>query len=403
MVLDTTRRRTSPRRFLLLAAATGAAVLVPLSMLRPAVQAAPPAPRKISTPAEFEGMQRERQYTLENGRFMRGQGLTPKALPAVEHQLTVQPDDYTANLCLLGYYLNSTIFGKPLSIAAARPAFRQQVFWLIQNHPESLLFSREALDVPRRYAPAVFDGDEALWQAQFAKHPGSAIIFGNAAGYYLLSDKALSEKYLLRAQALEPSNPEWPGRLGELYRLNGPHPTAEVVQQSAKKALAEFELAISLADKSAQPTTLAELAKTAFDAGEYDKARHYAEALLKRGQEIAAEGKADPGTPAFIFHNNDDDIHEANLVLGRLALHDGNQTGAEAYLLAMGRVSASSSLSTSGPNMQLAQDLLERGDRAPVLAYFDECAKFWKDKQLGVWRSQVEQGHMPDFRGNLYY
>lgn len=39
MILDTTRRRTSPRRFLLIAAVTGAAALVPLSMLEPKAKA----------------------------------------------------------------------------------------------------------------------------------------------------------------------------------------------------------------------------------------------------------------------------------------------------------------------------------------------------------------------------
>ena len=39
MILDRTRRRTSPRRFLLLSAVTGAAALVPLSMLQPMAKA----------------------------------------------------------------------------------------------------------------------------------------------------------------------------------------------------------------------------------------------------------------------------------------------------------------------------------------------------------------------------
>ena len=41
MILDVTRRRTLPRRALVLGVALTAAALVPLSMLRPAVQAAP--------------------------------------------------------------------------------------------------------------------------------------------------------------------------------------------------------------------------------------------------------------------------------------------------------------------------------------------------------------------------
>lgn len=319
MVLDKTRRRTSPRRFLLVAI-VGAAVLAPIAMLQPAGTHATPTVRQTAAvPAESEAMQRERQYALENGRFMGGQGQSPNAVLVQEQQLAAEPNDYAAHLRLLGYYLNSGFFGKPLPLVAARLAYRGQVFWLIQNHPESLLFSREYLDVPRHYVPAMFEGDKSLWQDQIARHPSSAIILGNAEGYYLLSDKALGEKYLLQAQTLEPSNPEWPSRLGELYQLNGPFPPAAVVAQSSKKALAEYEKSVALASKSSQFSTYANmaeaaLAETAFDAGEYDKAKQYAEEKLKRGQNKQG-------------YNPSADVYTANQVLGRLALRGGDIIG----------------------------------------------------------------------------
>ncbi len=405
MVLDTTQRRTSPHRFLTLAAVAGVAALVPLAMLRPATkaQAAPP----LSTPQTAQGKTSEappfnwaleRQYALENGRFMRGQRFSPQEAAVQEKQTAANPNDYAAHLTLLGYYLNSTIYNKPLSAAAAAPAYRQQIFWMIRNHPESLLFSRADLGLPRRMMSAAFAKDTELWQAQIASHPSRADILGNAAEYYLLHNKALAETYLLRAQALEPQNSKWPGKLGELYRLEGegPHPSAEVIQQSAKKALIEYEKAAMLANKTSQPSTSADLAKTAFDAGEYNKARQYADALLMRSQSKQPTG-----------FDSSDDAHAANLVLGRLALHNGDIAGAEAHLLAMGRVSGSPVLDSFGPNMQLAQDLLERGDRQPVLAYFDECAKFWTYQPakatLATWTAQVKQGEIPDFQGNLVY
>ncbi len=411
MVLDTTRRRTSPRRFLLFAAVTGAIVVVPLSMLRPAAQADPMtgAPMRAaqaqSSAAAAFNWALETQYARENAKFLRGQHFSPQEAAEQEQRLVVQPNDYTAHLCLLGYDWTRSYQSRPSEVASVRLAYRQQVFWLIRNHPESLLFSRAILGVPRHSAPAAFEGDKALWQAQFVKYPSSADILGNAAEYYLLSNEVLAEKYLLQAQALEPQNPQWPSKLGELYRLEGegPRPSAATVKQSAKKALTEYEAAATLAGKTGQSDTSADLAKTAFNAGEYDKARTYAEALLKRGEDVAAAGRADPRTPAFIFHVNNEDIHEASLILGRLAVHDGNLTEAGTHLLVMGRVSGSSSLDAFGPNMQLARDLLERGDRQPVLAYFDECAKFWHDKRLGAWRSEVEQGKIPDFGGNLDY
>ena len=146
MILDDTRRRNTPRRFLTLAAVAGAAALVPLSMLRPAVQAAPPPNPPQAAQVQPSGAPpfhwaRETQYARENAKFLRGQRFSPQEAAVQEKQLLADPNDYTAHLCLLGYYLHSTLNKTPLPAAAATPAYRTQVFWLIQNHPEPLLFS----------------------------------------------------------------------------------------------------------------------------------------------------------------------------------------------------------------------------------------------------------------------
>jgi hypothetical protein len=67
MVLDTTRRRTSPRRFLLIASLAGAAALVPLSMLQPTAKA-----QTASVPA---------QAAIEDIRGIQILGITNAALP----------------------------------------------------------------------------------------------------------------------------------------------------------------------------------------------------------------------------------------------------------------------------------------------------------------------------------
>ncbi|MGB9283993.1 MAG: hypothetical protein WCB59_08250, partial [Candidatus Sulfotelmatobacter sp.] len=62
-------------------------------------------------------------------------------------------------------------------------------------------------------------------------------------------------------------------------------------------------------------------------------------------------------------------------------------------------------LDTFGPNMMLAKELLEKGERKSVLEYFDLCGKFWgdDDKKLVQWRSAVISGSDPGFAANLRY
>lgn len=62
-------------------------------------------------------------------------------------------------------------------------------------------------------------------------------------------------------------------------------------------------------------------------------------------------------------------------------------------------------MDTFGPNMSLAKDLLEKGERDTVLQYFELCRRFWKmdHGQLDEWTRQVKAGKVPRFGANLVY
>ena len=95
-----------------------------------------------------------------------------------------------------------------------------------------------------------------------------------------------------------------------------------------------------------------------------------------------------------------------NMVIGRVALRrDKNTFLAKSSLLASGETSGSPQLNSFGPNMSLAKDLLEQGERDTVLEFFAECRKVWKlgyDK-LDAWTANVRGGGIPDFGANLLY
>jgi hypothetical protein len=139
---------------------------------------------------------------------------------------------------------------------------------------------------------------------------------------------------------------------------------------------------------------LVKLAVTAFDAGEYDKAERYATQLLTLSAQRPAY--ASPGLGVFF----------GNMIIGRVALRrDKNVALAKASLLAAGRSSGSPTLNSFGPNMSLARDLIEAGERDVVLEYFALCRSFWKlgQQKLDAWTAMVKGGGMPDFGANLVY
>jgi hypothetical protein len=138
---------------------------------------------------------------------------------------------------------------------------------------------------------------------------------------------------------------------------------------------------------------LTESAAAAFNAGDHAKAKDIANELLA----IAPEWKKD--------WNYGNAIHTANLVLGRIALRDGDKELASRYLLAAGETPGSPQLDSFGPDMLFAKEMLEAGERDIVLKYFDLCSEFWKrhKEQLDEWRASVEKGEMPKFGANLRY
>jgi hypothetical protein len=107
------------------------------------------------------------------------------------------------------------------------------------------------------------------------------------------------------------------------------------------------------------------------------------------------------------LHGSSDE-HSAHLIIGHVCLRRGDVDAAERHLLAAARIDdPAPALCTFGPNMSLAQALLQHGRTDSVIEYFDLCSSFWKRPmslgQLKRWRTDVREGRMPDFKANLVY
>ena len=129
------------------------------------------------------------------------------------------------------------------------------------------------------------------------------------------------------------------------------------------------------------------------DAGALDKAKSYAEELLVQSQKFKGDW------------NYGNAVHKGNLALGRVELRKGNTVAAKQYLLAAGRTPGSPQLDSFGPNMLLAKELLEAGERDAVLEYLTLCGKFWDLHRgaLVTWERVITEGRTPNFGPNLLY
>lgn len=131
----------------------------------------------------------------------------------------------------------------------------------------------------------------------------------------------------------------------------------------------------------------------AFECREYDLAQAYANEVLQLAPQFQQDW------------NYGNAIHNGHVVLGRFALVHGGVESACKELLLAGKTPGSPQLDSFGPNMSLAKELLDHGQRDVVFQYFDECQVFWRSDfgALRKWRILARLHIPPDFGANLVY
>jgi tetratricopeptide (TPR) repeat protein len=307
--------------------------------------------------------------------------LTPAEVQELEDKVKADPDD-AARMQLLRHYGR-----EQFRSAEARDARQKHVLWLIQHRPALELGGPEVTLNPR-IDGAAYDEGKRLWEKHVQEQPENVTILTRAATYLLLYERGTAEGLFKKAESLEPTNPRWPERLAHLYSLSANTP-AGVDSVAAGKALAAMERAHGLATDGGF-NQLVSLAKMALTAGDAAKARDYAQRVLRDAADYAGHW------------NHGNAIHDGNSVLGRLALSDGKVETAKTFLLAAGKTPGSPQLNSFGPDVALAAELLDKGEKEAVLAYFELCRVFWNmgGERLDAWTQAVKENRLPDFGSN---
>jgi hypothetical protein len=167
--------------------------------------------------------------------------------------------------------------------------------------------------------------------------------------------------------------------------MRGGHPSPATV-------LSGLELAASTASGRQRFDLLPKLAKAAYDAGNLPMAENTSAELL--GLAVS-----NPGWP------QGEAVFSGNMTLGLVAFTRGDVSGADSYLLAAGTTVGTSALRTFGPSMDLANRLLQQGQRATVLQYLTLCKAFWKQDHgaIAQWSTDITAGKSPQFGANLAF
>jgi len=326
--------------------------------------------------------------------FESGEPITAQDVKVLEDGLAKNPDNLAARSKLIEYYFQAGLESHSPDIEEKR---QSQIFWVIEHHPEAKISgSPEAAIMPiggRGGVEAYHHGKE-LWMQQVEKHPSDVQVILHAAEFLQFFDKEQESDLLQKALEIAPTDVEVLSKEAEFYELErigvkSPEKTKEL----SEKALAFRERALQSAGADERSTEIEAIAVDALEAGDLARAEQSANELLKAAQE---------DKNGWNYGNA---IHKGNIVLGRVALRRGDIEGAKQHLLAAGDISGSPQLDSFDPNMTLAKELLEKGERETVLAFLQSCAKFSETDRakLQNWIATIKGGGTPDFESNLDY
>jgi len=326
----------------------------------------------------------------------RGTALSEQQAERLERDVEAAPHDFADRIELLYFYSFKHSSGLTPDELANR---RKHILWVIANEASSAFAGDPAMEFyPKGEEPDPEGIEQAqrLWLSQIGKKPANSRILYNAGEFFSsIHEYPQSEELLERARTIDPSAYDIASSLATDYWHDARYAaTSDQFRTLSVKALGVFEQAIKNAHgKEERRFVLPYAAQAAIEAGETAKATSWSREMLTMA-EAPEEGR-----------DYSDEIHYGNIVLGRIALQQGDVDGAAAHLVKAGGISGNPHLDTFGPNMILAKELLEKGDNKPVLEYLEACSKFWKsdDGKLATWRSDIVAGKTPDFGPNLHY
>lgn len=307
--------------------------------------------------------------------FKSAQKLTPQEALELDKLVDKEPDNLDAVTKWLIY--NSSKWFKDAKIKKKREKI---IFHLIKKHPENKILSYHYTNL-YKYTNDITPAKK-LWEAQLKKHPENLKILSNAARHSLFYDKELCEKCLKKGQELEPDNPGWSVRLGNLYRYSSYTPKSKEKNKCYLKSYAEFKRAYKQTAVDKRSSILANLGQIAYILGKYKEAQKYAEEMLAYGEKYS-KGAC---------------LYNADTLLGLLALKNGKTEEACKYLIKSGEIIVSKKLPDFYIDMSLACMLNFKKQDKCVLKYLETIAKYSSKNNCKAYIKDLKAGVMPEYR-----
>lgn len=315
------------------------------------------------------------QVAFESTRSVDEGGLSEEGGAALEGRVLADANDVDARVRLVGFYF--------LRFSPENHRRRaEHLAWLAEHRPDIGLGGFGYID--EEQAPEGHEATRRAWVAAAARADADVRVLDNAATFLGFKRPEEAEPILRRAAAIEPENEHWrTGIARTLTRRAEWADDADERRRFAREAVDELESALTLAqvDWIALGVRI-DLTNAAVLAEDWERVRQTAARTLVDNETCCR---------TYLYGNA---IHWANIALGFAALAADKLADASEYLVRAGKTPGSPQLNSFGPDRDLARALLVRGERAAVLTYLEDCARFWSSDRelLERWRVAIERG-----------
>jgi hypothetical protein len=334
--------------------------------------------------------------------FREPKKLTAGEVKNTEALLVREPGNIEARKSLLAYYSH---YETKKTVLNEKARIKHRV-WFIQNHPE--MIERQAIgffDMSKFSRNPEYDLLKAEWLKQVALHPRNSQVRLNAVSFIQYVEPSAAISLLSEGEKIDPEEYEFPLKLADIYESGSTSPKVEATRQRSYLTLAlkKGEQALSQIKKERsrerdrdRKDLLTKLSKVGLELQQYDRTRAFATELI------------------LDFGDNPDEfgyeeaVHQGNIVLGRIALAENDIAKAKEHLLiAIKATLRSEFVWLSEIDLDLARELLAKGEKDAVLEYLRLCLSLREREKeaeeaykseisaLKSWQEQIKTGKVP--------
>src|SRR5256712_9756118 len=214
---------------------------------------------------------------------LKGFRLASPEAEKLEKTLLADPKDLIAHITLVAYYTSQ-------HDDLSRTRKSEHALWLIRNIPDLEILHDVAYARLTKFDKG-YEEAKQLWLKHLETYHSNIVVLANAAEFFILSDKQLSEKLFKQLAVADPKNPRWPSELGHLYMLEMQSagntaqkegPTGADKSSLAASAYQNFERAYRLQRNDQEKRMLmSQLATSALEEGEIETAQQWPRDGLK--------------------------------------------------------------------------------------------------------------------------